>query len=124
MSVYRESPCAFCAVASSEDCPRCRAHVCAAHGLCGRAHCAACTKELADDVDVALFGLSVHDVPPDSGGLFQARRSLLGDAVDGIVRSVREQFARRRARRLFDRRTAEEIAEWRRKAGVAVRPRP
>jgi hypothetical protein len=77
-----------------------------------------CKKELKDDFDVATFNIAVHDVPPDSGALFRSRASVLETILGPVVRGVQLFFAKRRVQRVFAARTPEQIADWRRQAGV------
>jgi hypothetical protein len=120
---YRDGPCLFCDAPSRETCPRCAALVCEAHGLAGRSWCAVCAKELKDDLDVARFAVEVNEVPPDSGALFKGRGKgeNLGTLIDHLVARVRAYFGARSVRRTFDARTLEEIAAWRRTAGIRTR---
>jgi hypothetical protein len=81
-----------------------------------------CAKELKDDLDVARFAVEVNEVPPDSGALFQSRRSGgLALLMDSMVGGLRRYFSERRVRRTFDARSPEQIATWRRSAGVKTR---
>jgi hypothetical protein len=128
VTAYREEACGFCELASLGRCPRCQVSVCAAHGPQAEAFCALCAKELKDDLDVASFSVDVHDVPPDSGGLFRggflrgrSPYALLDDFFDSLVSAFQGRFRRRRVRRVFDARSPAEIAAWRRQAGVRVR---
>jgi hypothetical protein len=123
VSAYRDAACLFCDAPSRETCPRCSAPVCEAHGLAGGAWCAICAKELKDDLDVARFTVEVNEVPPDSGALFKGRGNgeNLGTLIDHLVGRVRAYFSARRVRRTFDARTHDEIAAWRRTAGVKTR---
>jgi hypothetical protein len=120
---YRDSPCLFCDAPSCETCPRCDALVCEAHGLAGRAWCALCAKELKDDLDVARFAVEVNEVPPDSGALFRGRGNgeNLGTLIDHLFARVRTYFTSRGVRRTFENRTRDEIAAWRRTAGIRTR---
>lgn len=115
---YRSEPCAFCELTPVERCPRCQVGVCAAHG--GSPHCWACRKELKDDLDVARFTTAVHEAPPDSRAALWNRRSA-ADAFQQLWSWVEEQLARRRVERAFAARSIEDIAAWRRSAGVRTR---
>jgi hypothetical protein len=111
--------------------------VCDAHGLgatgaagsgkagpaATRAWCTTCAKELADDLDVARFAIDVHEVPPDSGALFHrsTANAALAHYTSRALASVRGWFESRRVKRAFARRTPEQIAAWRRAAGVRMR---
>ena len=96
MSGYREGVCNFCDGAPEERCPRCQAAVCATHGVAGREWCSVCMKELKDDLDV--------------GSIVSVLRAMIGSIFGGVKKA--------RARRVFRARSAAEIAEWRRTAGV------
>jgi len=129
MSGYREGVCNFCDGAPEERCPRCQAAVCATHGVAGREWCSVCMKELKDDLDVAGFGVDVNAVPGDFsrdttrwssyvdrsagldvGSIVSVLRAMIGSIFGGVKKA--------RARRVFRARSAAEIAEWRRTAGV------
>jgi hypothetical protein len=86
------------------------------------AWCAVCAKELKDDLDVAKFAVEVNEVPPDSGALFQSRRSGgLMQLVDALAGGLQRFLSERRVRKTFHARTPEQIAAWRRTAGVKTR---
>jgi hypothetical protein len=119
--MYREELCTFCDATSRLHCPRCQAAVCSGHAPVEAAHCAMCAKELRDDLEIARFMVAVHDVPPDSGALFRSRGASLNDAVSWLTKHIGDFFARRRVERTFARRTPEQIAAWRRGAGVTTR---
>jgi hypothetical protein len=128
VTAYRQSACLFCDAPSVEQCPRCLAAICAHHGGGSVARttpdswCTVCAKELKDDLDVARFAVEVNDVPPDSGALFQSRRAGgLAQLLDSAVGSLRTYFSERRVRKTFAARTPEQIAAWRRTAGVKAR---
>jgi hypothetical protein len=115
---YRDAPCAFCELASGEYCPRCQLPVCSEHGLTGEGYCGVCAKELEDDLEVASFDVAVHDVPPDSRPLF---RGNLGSLLGGLASILQNPFRRQGVWWAFHQRSPEEIAAWRRRAGVRVR---
>jgi hypothetical protein len=101
-----------------QTCPRCAEATCAQHAPTTTPHCSVCDKELRDDLDEARFVLDVNEEPDrDFFDLFRRRRGLL----DLVIARVARALAARKVHRTFARRTRAQIAEWRRRAGVAVR---
>lgn len=95
--------------------------VCSAHApAAGAPHCTTCAKELKDDLDVVRFAVAVREEPPPS---FPRLGRSLSEEVIGMMERVMLLWQERQTRRRFARRTLEDIAEWRRRAGVRVRAR-
>jgi predicted amidophosphoribosyltransferase len=120
MRAYRDASCAFCERGAHERCPRCEALVCDMHGAGGRPYCAVCAKELDDDLEVLRFSVTVHEPPPDSHPMWYSRDTFWSSLRQAFAR-VQLAFRERRALRTFEQRTPEQIAEWRRRAGLRVR---
>ncbi|HEX8793020.1 MAG TPA: hypothetical protein VF765_18875 [Polyangiaceae bacterium] len=121
MSVYRDEPCAFCELAARGHCLRCQLPVCTAHApSAGAPHCAVCAKELKDDVDVVRFAFAVREESPRSWGRLNRP---LSEGLIRLLESAQLVWKERQTRRRFARRTLEDIAQWRRRAGVRVRAR-
>ena len=122
MSVYRDESCGFCEMQAREHCKRCQVAVCEKHAPAagGAPHCAMCAKELKDDLDVVRFAVAVREESPQSWPRFN--RSL-SEGLLQLVEGVQLMWQERQTRRRFARWTLEDIAEWRRRAGVRVRGR-
>lgn len=119
MSVYRDEACGFCEMQARQHCGRCQVSVCGRHAPAGgAAHCAMCAKELKDDLDVVRFAVAVREEPPAS---FPRLGRSLSQEVIGLMERVMLLWQERQTRRRFARRTLEDIAQWRRRAGVRVR---
>jgi|SRR5579859_5756100 len=119
---YRAGPCTFCDAEGTATCPRCQAWVCASHGVTDAGHCGACARELKDDLEERRFVRQVSHAD-DDGGLFAGHgssRSAL-DAVHQLTDAVGGWFDERSVKKVFDARSAEDIAAWRRRAGMFVR---
>ena len=117
---YRSGPCAFCDEQGQLSCPRCAAHVCSTHGPGAAAHCTMCEKELRDDLEEAAFVARLKEGGEDRG-IFVRRRHPFVDLVDWIASSISKSLAERRVRKTFARRTHEDIAAWRKQAGIVAR---
>jgi hypothetical protein len=81
---------------------------------CAEGRCDLCAKELADDLEVVNKGLDLS-IPEEHRGF--GNNSLWVVLVTAAV-EIRRPFANRRAKRAFERRTAEEIRQWRVRAGI------
>jgi hypothetical protein len=119
---YRAGPCTFCDGEGSATCPRCQGWVCASHAVGEAGHCGACARELKDDLEERQFARQVGHSNDDQG-MFAARghaRAPL-EAVQHLTDAVGGWFDERAVRKAFDERSAEDIAAWRRRAGMFVR---
>jgi hypothetical protein len=119
---YRAGPCTFCDEDGRSTCPRCDAWVCASHDVGEQGHCGVCAKELKDDLEERRFARAVsHGV--DEGGLFSPHglsRAPL-EAMEHLADKVGGWFDEKSATKAFDSRSREDIAAWRRRAGIFVR---
>jgi hypothetical protein len=122
---YRSGPCAFCDAEAGAACPRCGAATCVAHAPSTERqerYCAICAKELKDDLDELKFVRDLKQPGEDRGMFTRRRRSFsFADAMDSVADYVGRGLDARRAKRIFDRRTPADIAEWRKRAGITVR---
>jgi hypothetical protein len=119
---YRTGPCTFCDQDGRSTCQRCDAWVCTSHDVGEHGHCAVCAKELKDDLEERRFARAVSH-SHDEGGLFSghgASRTPL-DAVEHLADKVGGWFDEHGVKKTFDARSREDIAAWRRRAGVFVR---
>jgi hypothetical protein len=119
---YRASPCTFCDGEGDATCPRCQGWVCASHGVGDAGHCGACARELKDDLEERHFVREVSH-SDDDGGLFSGHGHSRGplEAVQLLTDAVGGWFDERSVKKAFDARSPEEIAAWRRRAGMFVR---
>ncbi len=106
---YRTEPCAYCDAPGQELCGRCGQKTCAVHGSAGQPHCSVCEKELRDDLDEIEFRHQTSTASEQS--------------LASLVSFVGCFLAKRTLRKTFSRRSHQEIAAWRKRAGVVVRPR-
>jgi hypothetical protein len=119
---YRQGPCSFCDRDVTAQCPRCGVGVCTEHGLAERDHCAVCARELAEDLELRHFARVVGHSKDETGmfaGHGMSRAPL--DALEDLSDKVGDWFDAHAAKKKFDARSHEEIAAWRRSAGVLVR---
>jgi hypothetical protein len=121
---YRTGPCTFCDHEGRSACPRCAAWVCASHDVGEGGHCAVCARELNEALEERKFARAVsHGV--DENGMFSPHglsRAPL-EAVEHLADKVGGWFDEHGVRKAFKTRSREEIADWRRRAGVFSRER-
>lgn len=95
--------------------------MCTAHApAAGAPHCAVCAKELKDDLDVVRFAVAVREDPEPSWPTLN--RSLAESPVR-LFERAQMLWQERQTRRRFAQLTLEDIAQWRRGAGVRIRVR-
>lgn len=123
---YRNGPCTFCDQDGQAACPRCAAWVCASHdvGDVGdKRFCGMCAKELKDDLEEAGFTRAVGH-SNDHNGVFAPQGQFSGaprDAFQRLADAISGWFDGHRVQKTFDARSPEEVAAWRKRAGVFVR---
>jgi hypothetical protein len=84
-------------------------------------HCAVCEKEARDDAEVRSFQSSVTE-PAEGTDLFRSRTAApLLEVVVGWLGRVVFRQTRPSPEKPFEKRTPEDIREWRRTAGVKTR---
>jgi hypothetical protein len=112
MAYRGASICVFCDSSPIAVCARCGCAVCAAHGITKGGWCAGCEKELRDDLDVVKFAAESSAPDGETPSLFP----LLVHAISSW--GWWSGYDARRVRRRFLQRTREDIAAWRRRAGI------
>jgi hypothetical protein len=119
---YRHGICSFCDREGTAQCPRCGEGVCTEHGLGEHDHCAVCAREFAEDLELRHFARAVSH-GKDENGMFSGHgmsRAPL-EALEELTDKVGGWFDAHTAKKVFDARSRDEIAAWRRRAGVLVR---
>jgi hypothetical protein len=96
--------------------------VCASHDVGQRGFCSVCADELLSDVKQRSRARSASDAPEEARpSVAEVPRAALVLAVLALTDKVEGWFDERVAKEAFERRSPDEIAAWRRRAGIVVR---